>query len=46
MLKRYDVYLDQNALKALARIGKTKGLKLAQMIRLALAEYIEGEKSK
>jgi hypothetical protein len=40
MLKRICVYMDKQQLKLLERIGKKKGLKLAQMIRLAISEYL------
>jgi hypothetical protein len=40
MLKRTCVYMDKQQLKLLERIGKKKGLKLAQMIRLAISEYL------
>jgi hypothetical protein len=45
MLKRTCVYLDTESLKALKAIGRNKGpLKLAQMIRLAIADYIQANK--
>ena len=44
MLKRTNVFLDSQSLKALAKIGKDKGgLKTAQMVRIAIAEYIKRE---
>jgi metal-responsive CopG/Arc/MetJ family transcriptional regulator len=48
MLKRTSIYLDTESLKALERIGKRKGnLKAAQMVRIAVNEYIaREEKSK
>jgi hypothetical protein len=45
MLKRTCVYLQPGDLKTLEQIGKQKGgLKLAQMIRLAIGEYIVKER--
>ena len=47
MLKRTNVYLDMNSLKVLKKIGEKKGgLRPAQMIRIAIQEFIEREKSK
>jgi hypothetical protein len=44
MLRRTCVYLEARDLKALQKIGKKKGgLKVAQMIRLALSEYVQRE---
>jgi hypothetical protein len=43
-LKRYNVFLDTQSLKALAKIGESKGLKVAQVIRVAIAEYISRAK--
>jgi hypothetical protein len=44
-LKRSNVYLQPEDLEALEEIGKRKGgLKLAQMIRLAISEYIARER--
>ena len=40
MLKRTNVYLDTKTLKQLEALGRTQGLKTAQVIRVALAEYI------
>ena len=42
-LKRYNVFLDSQSLKALSKIGELKGLKIAQIIRVAIAEFIERE---
>ena len=42
-LKRYNVFLDAQSLKALASIGERKGLKIAQIIRVALSEFISRE---
>ena len=46
MLKRTNVYLDPKVLKALEAIGRPAGLKTAQVIRMALAEFIKGRKAK
>jgi hypothetical protein len=44
MLRRYTAWLDTENLRALKRIGRSHGgLKIAQMIRLAIAEYIASE---
>ena len=41
MLKRYNIFLDTKNLKELRTIGKSMGLKLAQVIRMALAEFAQ-----
>ena len=46
MLKRTNVYLDPKTLKQLEAMGRPQGLKTAQVIRIALAEYIERRKAK
>jgi hypothetical protein len=44
MLRRYIAWLDTENLRALEKIGRSHGgLKIAQMIRLAIAEYIANE---
>jgi len=44
MLKRHTVWMDTEQLKRLERIGKNKGgLKVAQLIRVAVHEYIQRE---
>jgi hypothetical protein len=44
MLRRYTAWLDTDNLRALEKIGRSHGgLKVAQMIRLAIAEYIASE---
>ena len=44
-LRRTNVYLQPEDLEELEEIGKRKGgLKLAQMIRLAISEYIARER--
>ena len=44
MLRRYTAWLDTQSLRALKEIGQSHGgLKTAQMIRLAIAEYIASE---
>jgi metal-responsive CopG/Arc/MetJ family transcriptional regulator len=46
-MKRTNVFLDEKNLKRLERIGKTKGgLKVAQVIRIAIQEYIDREEGK
>jgi hypothetical protein len=45
MLKRTNVYLDTKILKELEAIGKTLGgLKVAQVIRMALQEFVNSRK--
>ncbi len=44
MLKRYNIFLDTKTLKGLRTIGKSMGLKLAQVIRMALAEFVQRRK--
>jgi len=46
MLRRTSIYLDSVSLKSLERIGKRKGLKTAQVIRLALSEYVAREEKR
>jgi len=47
MLKRTNVYLNTNSLKVLKRLGEKKGgLRPAQMIRIAIREFIDREASK
>lgn len=47
MLKRYNVWLDPKTLKELQRIGQQRGnLKTAQVIRIALADFVRREKRK
>lgn len=47
MLKRHSVWIDTEELKRLERIGKEKGdLKVAQMIRVAIHDYIKREEKK
>jgi hypothetical protein len=44
-MKRTSVWLDETQIKRLGRIGKTKGgLKVAQLIRMAIQEFIDREK--
>ena len=46
MMKRYNVWLDSDSLKKLAKIGQAKGgLKVAQLIRVAIHEYISRERT-
>jgi antitoxin component of RelBE/YafQ-DinJ toxin-antitoxin module len=44
MLKRTNVFLDTKTLKELEAIGKGLGLKTAQVIRMALAEFVKSRK--
>jgi hypothetical protein len=45
MLKRTNVFLDTKVLQELEAIGKTLGgLKVAQVIRMALAEFVKTRK--
>ena len=46
MLRRTNIYIDDAANKELKRIGKRLGLAPAQLTRLAVAQFIEREKSK
>jgi len=46
MLKRTCVYMDKQQLKLLEKFGKKKGLKLAQMIRLAISEYLAHQETR
>jgi metal-responsive CopG/Arc/MetJ family transcriptional regulator len=44
-MKRTTVWLDEQNLKRLERIGKAKGgLKVSLLIRIAIQEYIDREK--
>lgn len=46
-MKRTNIFLDEKNLKRLERIGKAKGgLKVAQIIRIAIQEYIDREAGK
>jgi metal-responsive CopG/Arc/MetJ family transcriptional regulator len=46
-MKRTSIFLDEKNLKRLKRIGKAKGgLKVAQVIRIAIQEYIDREEGK
>jgi metal-responsive CopG/Arc/MetJ family transcriptional regulator len=41
-MKRTSIWLDEQNLKRLERIGKAKGgLKVSQVIRVAIQEYID-----
>ena len=46
MLKRVSIFLDTDHSKKLAAIGKRKGLKVSQLIRLAISEFIARESVK
>lgn len=41
MLRRLNIFMDAQHLKRLAAIAKKKGLKTAQLVRLAISEYLE-----
>ncbi len=43
MMKRTNIYLDPAQLKILKKIGKPEGLKVAQVIRRAIGQFIERE---
>ena len=43
MMKRTNIYLDPAQLRILKRIGKAEGLKVAQVIRRAIGQYIKRE---
>ena len=43
MMKRTNIYLDPAQLKLLKKIGKPEGLKVAQVIRRAIGQFIERE---
>ena len=44
-MKRTNIYLDPAHTKILAKIGASKGgLKVAQVIRMAIQQFIEREK--
>ncbi len=43
-LERCNVFLDTKILKELEAIGKSLGLKTAQVIRMALAEFVKARK--
>ena len=46
-MKRTNIYLDPAQLKVLAKIGASKGgLKVAQVVRMAIAQFIEKEVGK
>lgn len=44
MLRRTNIYLDSKILKELEAIGKPLGLKVAQVVRLALSEFVKARK--
>lgn len=47
MMKRTNIYLDPAQLKILAKIGASKGgLKVAQVIRMAISQFIKKEVGK
>jgi hypothetical protein len=44
MLKKHTLFLETKAIEALKKLGKEKGLKPSQLIRLAISEYLQREK--
>jgi hypothetical protein len=40
-MKRLCLYVHEPHMKQIERIAKSKGLKSAQLVRLAIAEYLE-----
>jgi predicted transcriptional regulator len=44
MMKRFTMYLDLKAVKTLRQIAERKGVKMAQLIRIAISEYVERNK--
>ncbi len=40
MLKRTSIYLDPKTIRKLSVIGKPEGLKAAQLIRVAIGEFV------
>ena len=46
MLKRFITRLDAEELSVLGEIGRSHGLKIAQVIRVAIAEYVATEKER
>jgi hypothetical protein len=45
-MKRYNVFLEPTSVKTLAKIGSAKGgLKVAQVIRMAIQEFISRHKA-
>jgi len=40
MLKPTTMFLETNHLKRMTAIGKSQGLKLSQVVRVAIADYI------
>lgn len=40
-MKRKDIYLTQQQIKALARLSKKNGLSVSEIIRRAIDEYLE-----
>jgi metal-responsive CopG/Arc/MetJ family transcriptional regulator len=46
-MRRFSVFLDEKSLAKLVKIGLAKGhLKPSQIIRVAIAEYIQREEGK
>jgi len=40
MLRRTNVFLQRDHLEKLGALGKSRGLKTAQLIRIAIADYL------
>jgi hypothetical protein len=45
-LRRLNVFVDIAHMKRLSALAKTKGLKPSQLVRLAIAEYLERNEKK
>ena len=41
MLRKLNIWVDATHMKKLTMLAKSKGLKTAQLVRLAIAEYLE-----
>lgn len=45
-MKRTTIFLNPAHTKQLAALGKSRGLKAAPLVRIAIAEYIKRERRK
>jgi hypothetical protein len=45
-MRRTNVFLHSGHLQQLGALGKSRGLKTAQLIRIAIAEYLRRENRK
>jgi len=45
-MKKYNLYLSEQQINALALLSEEKGLSVSEIIRRALDEYIEKESNK